>query len=151
MGYSSQSLNTLSRKLTPADIPTLIDLAAAKDLHVGVQFALASQCETAIIPVREAVVRHKMPFLDAEDVMRLIEDFAVCTPETRQRASEMRSEIHSLGEAEQTRLEREIQLAAFSEVPFIPLGRYMPRAAWSRGISDPLKGPAPVFWNVSKA
>ena len=53
--------------------------------------------------------------------------------------------------AEQTRLEREIQLAAFESVPFIPLGRYMPRAAWSRGISDPLKGPAPVFWNVSKS
>ena len=52
--------------------------------------------------------------------------------------------------AEQTRLEREISLAAFDQVPFIPLGRYMPRVAWSRGISDPLKGPAPVFWNVSK-
>jgi hypothetical protein len=61
----------------------------------------------AIIPVREAVVRHKMPVLDAADVMRLIEDCAVCTPETRQRASAMRSEIHSLGEAEQTRLEQE--------------------------------------------
>ncbi|HEY2616586.1 MAG TPA: ABC transporter substrate-binding protein [Acetobacteraceae bacterium] len=53
--------------------------------------------------------------------------------------------------AEQTRLEREIQLAAFESVPFIPLGRYMPRAAWSKRISDPLKGPAPVFWNVSKS
>jgi peptide/nickel transport system substrate-binding protein len=53
-------------------------------------------------------------------------------------------------EAEKTRLEREIQLAAFESVPFIPLGRYMPRAAWSKGITAPLKGPAPVFWNVSK-
>jgi peptide/nickel transport system substrate-binding protein len=53
--------------------------------------------------------------------------------------------------AEQTRLEREIQLAAFESVPFIPLGRYMPRAAWGKAVSDPLKGPAPVFWNVSKA
>jgi peptide/nickel transport system substrate-binding protein len=53
--------------------------------------------------------------------------------------------------AEQTRLEREISLAAFESVPFIPLGRYMPRVAWSKGISDPLKGPAPVFWNVTKS
>ena len=53
--------------------------------------------------------------------------------------------------AEQTRLEREISLAAFDSVPFIPLGRYMPRVAWSKGISDPLKGPAPVFWNVTKS
>ncbi len=51
---------------------------------------------------------------------------------------------------EQTRLEREIQLTAFDQVPFIPLGRYRPRAAWNRTISAPLKGPAPVFWNVSK-
>jgi len=53
--------------------------------------------------------------------------------------------------AEQTRLEREISLAAFESVPFIPLGRYMPRAAWSKNLSAPLKGPAPVFWNVTKS
>ena len=39
--------------------------------------------------------------------MRLIEDFAVCTPEAQQASSAMRSEIHSLGEAEQRRLEEE--------------------------------------------
>ncbi len=107
MGYSSQSLNTLSQKLTPTDVPTLIDLAADHDLHVGVQFALASQCEAALIPVREAVMQHKVRFLDAEDVMGLIEEFGVCTPETQQRSSAMRSEIHSIGEAEQRRSEEE--------------------------------------------
>lgn len=107
MGYSSQSLNTLSQKLAPTDVPTLIDLAADKDLHVGVQFALASQCEAALIPVRGAVIQHKIPFLDAEEVMRLIEDFAVCMPETQQASSAMRSEIHSLADAEQRRLEEE--------------------------------------------
>jgi ABC-type transport system substrate-binding protein len=53
--------------------------------------------------------------------------------------------------AEQTRLEREIQLAAFDSVPFIPLGRYRPSAAWRSALSHPLKGPAPVFWEISKA
>jgi peptide/nickel transport system substrate-binding protein len=53
--------------------------------------------------------------------------------------------------AEQVRLEREISLAAFESVPFVPLGRYMPRVAWSKGISHPLKGPAPVFWDVTKS
>jgi peptide/nickel transport system substrate-binding protein len=53
--------------------------------------------------------------------------------------------------AEQTGLEREIQLAAIESVPFIPLGRYRPTAAWSSALSQPLKGPAPVFWNVSKS
>jgi hypothetical protein len=107
MGYNEQSLNMLSRKLTPEDIPALIDLLADKDLTVGVQFALASQCQAAIIPVREAAVQHRMTFLDAEDTVRLIEDFSACSPETRQRASAMRSEIHSLGEDEQRRLQQE--------------------------------------------
>jgi len=106
-GYSSNSLSTLSRKLSPADVPTLIDLATDKDLHVGVQFALASQCEATLIPVRAAVIQHKMSVLDAEDVMRLIEGCAICSPETQQASSAMRSEIHSLGEAEQRRLEEE--------------------------------------------
>jgi peptide/nickel transport system substrate-binding protein len=59
--------------------------------------------------------------------------------------------LDSADEAEKTRLEREIQLAAFESVPFIPLGRYRPRAAWSTGISAPGKGPAPTFWNISKS
>jgi len=58
--------------------------------------------------------------------------------------------LDATGETERTRLEREIQLAAFESVPFIPLGRYMPKAAWSKALSAPLKGPAPVFWNVGK-
>ena len=106
-GYNDQSLNSLSKKLTPADVPTLIDLLADKNLIVGVQFALASQCGVAILPVREAAAQHKLSFLDAEDAMRLIEDFAVCTPEARQSASAMRSEIHGLGEAEHERLQEE--------------------------------------------
>jgi hypothetical protein len=115
MGYNGQSQTTLSQKLTPADVPTLISLVADEHLHVGVQFALASQCEAAIIPVRESVVQRKMLFLDAEDVMRLIEDFAVCTQETRQRASAMRSEIHALGKAEQAGLEQEANEKATAE------------------------------------
>ena len=51
---------------------------------------------------------------------------------------------------ELTRLESKIELLAIDTVPFIPLGRYRPRVAWSRSISDPGKGPAPTFWNVSK-
>ena len=69
--------------------------------------ALASQCQAALMPVQEAVRQHKMPFLDAEDVMSLIEHFDACTPEKQQRASSMRSEIHSLGETEQRRSEEE--------------------------------------------
>ena len=127
MGHSSHSLNALSRKLTPAGVPALIDLAADKDLGVGVQFALASQCEAALIPVRAAVIQHKMSFLGAEEVMRLIEDFAVCMPETQQASSAMRSEIHSLGEAEQRRLEEEAK-----ERPKTPASSEMLSRCWIR-------------------
>ena len=52
--------------------------------------------------------------------------------------------------SEMTRLERKIHLIAMDTVPFIPLGRYRPKVAWSKTLSDPGKGPAPTFWNVSK-
>ena len=52
---------------------------------------------------------------------------------------------------ELAKLERQIEFIAVEHVPFIPLGRYLPRVAWSRALSDPGKGPAPTFWNVSKS
>jgi len=107
LGYNHDSLEALARALTPADIPTLIDLAADKELRVGVQFALASQCETAIFPVREAAVEHKMMFLDAEDTMQLIEAFDLCAPQARERAANMRSEIGTLAEMDAARLQQE--------------------------------------------
>jgi hypothetical protein len=109
MGYNDQSLNTLFQKLTPADIPVLIDLLPDKDLHIGIQFGLASQCEAALSTVRDAALDHRMPFLDAEDTMRLVEDFAVCTAKAKQGAAAMRSEIHSLSEVEHKRIIQEAQ------------------------------------------
>jgi hypothetical protein len=107
LGYNNDSLQALSRALTPADIPKLVNLAADEELRVGVQFALASQCEAAIFPVREAAVEHKMMFIDAEDIMQLIEDFDGCTPEARERAANMRSEIGTLAEIDAARLQKE--------------------------------------------
>jgi peptide/nickel transport system substrate-binding protein len=51
----------------------------------------------------------------------------------------------------QRSLDQQIQARAFETVPFIPLGQYMPPAAWRRNLSGLLKGPLPVFWNVSKS
>ncbi|HEV2991543.1 MAG TPA: hypothetical protein VG759_24115 [Candidatus Angelobacter sp.] len=106
-GYNDKSLKTLSEKLTPGDIPGLINLLTDKDLRIGIQFALASQCEAAILPVREAVVQRKMLSLDGEDTMYLIESFAVCSPETRKKAALMRSEIESISQLEMERLEKQ--------------------------------------------
>ena len=48
------------------------------------------------------------------------------------------------------RLDAEIQARAFETVPFIPLGQYLPPAAWRSNLTGMLKGAVPVFWNVTK-
>jgi peptide/nickel transport system substrate-binding protein len=58
--------------------------------------------------------------------------------------------IDSTDQAEMKRLDREIQARAFETVPFIPLGQYLPPSAWRSNLKGILKGPVPVFWNVSK-
>lgn len=107
MGYNSRSLSQLSKRLTPADIPALISLLAHGDLTVGVQFALASQCGAAILPVQEAAIQHQMNFLDASDTLNLISDFAGCTPEAQKNAIEMRADLEKLRQEEQVTAERE--------------------------------------------
>ena len=43
------------------------------------------------------------------------------------------------------------QAAAFASVPSIPLGQYLPHAAWRSNLTGLVKGSAPVFWGVQKA
>lgn len=81
MGYNTQSLWQLSRKLTPADIPVLLSLASGKpDISVGAQFGLASQCGPSVATVCDAVVRdgpaqRKFMSVNAEDTLLLISEF----------------------------------------------------------------------------
>ncbi len=64
----------------------------------------------------------------------------------------MRSQwMDSTDPAEQRKLDQAIQLRAFETVPFIPLGQYLPPAAWRKNMTGMLKGAMPVFWNVAKA
>jgi peptide/nickel transport system substrate-binding protein len=58
--------------------------------------------------------------------------------------------MDTTNEAEQQRLDRAIQARAFETVPFIPLGQYLPPAAYRRTLTGLLKGAVPVFWNVEK-
>ena len=58
--------------------------------------------------------------------------------------------MDSTDAAEQKRLDQAIQLRAFETVPFIPLGQYLPPAAWRKSLTGMLKGATPVFWNVAK-
>lgn len=58
--------------------------------------------------------------------------------------------IDASTDAERHRLEVEFQAAAFVSVPIIPLGQYLPHAAWRSNIMGLVKGSAPVFWGADK-
>ena len=52
-------------------------------------------------------------------------------------------------EAQRTIAER-IQLQAFTDLPYIPLGQFFQPTAWRRSVQGVLKGPT-LFWNVRRA
>ena len=112
MGYSGQSLIELSRKLTPADIPALMPLVSDRELRTGVQFALASQCEAAIAPIREAAAQRRMDFLDAFGVMELISGFDGCTLRARERARAAQVELETLRRDYQAKAQQKTQQQA---------------------------------------
>jgi len=108
MGYNTESMVRLSKRLTPADIPVLITLSApGSEISTGARFALASQCEPAIPSVHQAAVERRMDFLDAQDTMYLMADFEGCSQDTRAKASAMEQELRELNEEEHARVEQE--------------------------------------------
>lgn len=56
-----------------------IRLHIRSDLRTGTQFALASQCGSAIGPMRESALARKTGFLDADDILTLIKVFPGCS------------------------------------------------------------------------
>ena len=52
--------------------------------------------------------------------------------------------------AAQMKLAEQIQARCLDQVTLIPVGQYLPPAAWGKTITPPLKGLCPVFWGVSK-
>jgi peptide/nickel transport system substrate-binding protein len=52
---------------------------------------------------------------------------------------------------EQKHICREIQLQAFHDVPYIPLGAFFFASAYRRDLSGMLKGSVPMFTNVRRA
>ena len=64
----------------------------------------------------------------------------------------LRSEwIDATDPAEQKRLCQEIQLQAFRDVPYIPLGAFFFASAYRKDLAGILKGSVPVFWNVRRS
>jgi peptide/nickel transport system substrate-binding protein len=71
---------------------------------------------------------------------------------TMPRVEELRSEwIDATDPEEQKRLCREIQLQAFRDVPYIPLGAFFFAAAYRKNLTGILKGGIPLFTNVRRA
>ncbi len=104
MGYSDKSLSELSSRVKPDDIPVLLKMLDERRMRVGVSFALASQCEDGIMPAREAAIQHQMDFLEAQDVMDLMSNFAGCSEAARHHAAEMRDELATLRDADQAKI-----------------------------------------------
>jgi peptide/nickel transport system substrate-binding protein len=57
--------------------------------------------------------------------------------------------IKAPNEAEQKRLAREIQLQAFQDVPYIPLGQVLAKTAFRSDLTGMLVG-LPLFWNIRR-
>jgi hypothetical protein len=112
LGYNDSSLVELSQNLRAEDIPTMLLLLPDRKLAVGLEFALASQCEAAIFPVRDAATEHKLDFLAASDVMDLISGFPGCTTDAKQQATAMRDELKQLRQEDQEKAEREAKKQA---------------------------------------
>lgn len=53
--------------------------------------------------------------------------------------------------AEQKRIAEQIQLQAFQDVPYIPLGAFYFASAYRSSLSGMVKGGIPMFYNVKKA
>jgi peptide/nickel transport system substrate-binding protein len=53
-------------------------------------------------------------------------------------------------DTERRKQEVAFQAACFEAVPSIPLGQYLPHAAWRSNVTGMVKGSAPVFWGVRK-
>ena len=52
--------------------------------------------------------------------------------------------------AEQKRIAREIQLAAFQDVPYIPLGAFFFASAYRKDLTGIVKGGIPLFTNIRR-
>jgi len=111
MGYNLDSMEQLSRKLQPQDIPVLMVMLKQTDMRTGSEFGLASQCEAAISPVRVAAANDELLLLtDGEDIMSLIADFSGCSPAAQQHAAQVQTELAEARQQLYERKRHEIQL-----------------------------------------
>ena len=61
-----------------------------------------------------------------------------------------RAFAEAMDPAQQVEYARRLQVLAYEEVIYIPLGQYVVPTAWSTNLENVLEGPIPFFWNISK-
>lgn len=110
LGYNTQSQAELAKQLSPAAIPTLLNLLVHdRETQVGAIFGLASQCGAAIMPILDAAQRHTVPSInlsDLRDALTLMERAEVCSTSDQQRAGEAIKTLDRIIEDENARRRR---------------------------------------------
>jgi hypothetical protein len=112
MGYGETSLHEFTTRIQPDDIPSLIELHSHRHWRTAATFALASQCQASIEPTRDAAMQRKLQFFEAQEVMDLIAGFAGCSPDAKEKATAMRSELGALSESDQAKAAAEAKVKA---------------------------------------
>jgi ribosomal 50S subunit-recycling heat shock protein len=94
LGYNTESLQAMARKLGPNDIPVLIRLLKDEDVDVavGAKFGLASKCGDSIDPVRRAAEKPS-DMLVAEDILELVATNEACPEQVQQEAARAKTEL----------------------------------------------------------
>jgi hypothetical protein len=110
LGYNRDSLVTLSKALTPGDVPAILQLFTAdSDLQTGATFALASQCGASIAPLMAEVAQDEFPLSrmsGAREALRHLAEFERCTDADHEQARAAMARIDHL---EQERIDRLIR------------------------------------------
>lgn len=112
LGYNAESYAELARRLSPAAIPTLLDLLVHdKEVRVGVVVGLASQCGAAIEPILNAAERGEVPFIslsDLHDALAQMERAAICSSMDQEQAVKAIMRLDRLIEEENARRRRAV-------------------------------------------
>jgi peptide/nickel transport system substrate-binding protein len=53
--------------------------------------------------------------------------------------------------AAKKQLAADLQLEVLTQAPYVPLGQYFQSSAWRKNVTGHLKGPVPLFWNLTKS
>ena len=113
LGYNAQSQAELAKQLSPAAIPTLLNLLVHdRETQVGAIFGLASQCGAAIMPILDAAQRHTVPSInlsDLRDALTLMERVELCSTSDQQRAGEAIKTLDRIIEDENAKRRRAVE------------------------------------------